>query len=357
MKKSALILAVLAAAAVMGYMGLSRAGFLTPKSAFEFQKGMCYATWSKGAFASDNSHESLKAAADIGTKWIAVIPTWYQDKCSTNRIYSTDSSPSDASVINVINEAHSLGMKVMLKPHLDVIDTTEGAFRGEIMCATDPEWEAWFKNYRDFIVHYARIAEQTKCELFCIGTELTSVATIKENMWKTIIIPPIKEAYKGQLTYAANWHDEYQYVKFWDMMDYVGIDAYFPLSNEKTPTLEEIKKGWEPWIKEMEDFQKTVNKPVIFPEIGYCSANGVTKKPWEEAVGMQLNMELQADCYRAAFELFWPKEWFYGTYWWKWGTNKKLGGIGNRSFTPQNKPSQKVVAEWYSKPTPERKMY
>jgi len=357
MKKIVPILLIIALVSVVGYMGLSKSGFFTPKPSFEFQKGMCYATWSKDAFASDSSRESLKAAADIGTKWLAIIPTWYQDKCSTNRIYPGDSSPSDASVIHVINEAHSLGLKVMLKPHLDVVDTSEGAFRGEIMCSSDPEWEAWFKNYRDFIVHYARIAEETKCELFCIGTELTSVATVKENMWKTIVIPPIKEAYKGPLTYAANWHDEYQYVKFWDMMDYVGIDAYFPLSDKKVPTLEEIKKGWEPWVKEMEDFQKTVNKPIIFPEVGYCSADGVTKMPWEEAVGRPLNMELQADCYRAVFELFWPKEWFYGTYWWKWGTNKKLGGSGNRSFTPQNKPAQKVVAEWYLKPAPKREMY
>lgn len=357
MKKNTLVLPVIIVAAAIIYMALSKPGLFTPKSAFEFQKGMCYTAWSKNAYASDNSYESLKTVAGLGTKWVAITPTWYQDKCSTNLIFPTDNSPSDASIIHVIGEAHSLGMKVMLKPHLDLIDTSEGEFRGEITCSTDPEWEAWFKNYGNFIVHYAKIAEETKCEMLCIGTELTSAATIKENMWKTIVIPPIKEVYKGPLTYAANWHDEFQYVKFWDMMDYVGIDAYFPLSDKKVPTLEEIKKGWEPWMKVMEDFQKTVNKPIIFPEVGYCSADGVTKKPWEEAVGKQLNAELQADCYRAIFELFWSKEWFYGAYWWKWGTNKRLGGTANRSFTPQNKPSQKVVAEWYSRPAPKRTMY
>jgi hypothetical protein len=176
-------------------------------------------------------------------------------------------------------------------------------------------------------------------------------------MWKTIIIPPIRSAYKGPLTYAANWHDEYQYVKFWDKMDYVGIDAYFPLSDKKIPTYEEIKAGWDPWVKNIEEFQKKVNKPIIFPEVGYCSADGITKMPWEEAVGRSTNMKLQEDCYRAIFEIFWPKEWFYGVYWWKWGTNKKLGGPGNRSFTPQNKPAQNLVREWYKKPAPKRTMY
>ena len=355
--KSKLFIILLMAAAVFGYMGLSRSGLFAPKSAFEFQKGMCYVTWSSNAFSSENSRESIKVVKEIGATWVAIIPTWYQDKCSTSRIYSTDSTPSDASVIGIINEAHSLGLKVMLKPHLDVIDASEGGFRGDIMCATDPEWEAWFNNYRDFIVHYAKIAQDTKCEMLCIGTELTSVATIKEDKWKTVVIPPIKAAYKGPLTYAANWHDEYRYVKFWDEMDYVGIDAYFPLSDKKIPTYEEIKAGWTPWMKDIEDFQKQVDKPIIFPEAGYCSADGITKMPWEEAAGRPLNMKLQENCYRAVFELFWPKEWFYGVYWWKWGTNKGLGGTGNRSFTPQNKPAQNLIMEWYKKPAPKRSLY
>ena len=356
--RAPLFIILLVAAGILGYMAFSKPGWLAPKPpAFEFQKGMCYVAWSKDAFSSNSSIESIKVVKDIGTTWVAITPTWYQDKCSTNRIYPTDSTPSDASVIRIINEAHLLGMKVMLKPHLDIIDTSEGGFRGDIMCATDPEWDSWFNNYRDFIVHYAKMAQETKCEMFCIGTELTSVATIKEDKWKTIIIPPIKEAYKGSLTYAANWRDEYQYVKFWDKMDYVGIDAYFPLSKNNIPTYEEIKAGWAPWIKDIEDFQKKVDKPIIFPEIGYCSADGITKMPWEEAVGRPLNMKLQEDCYRAVFELFWSKEWFYGAYWWKWGTNKRHGGKANKSFTPQNKPAQDLVMEWYKKPAPKRSLY
>lgn len=356
-KKSSLLIILLISGAILGYMAVTKSGIFAPKSPFEFQKGMCYVTWSKDAYASNNSVESLRVVKGLGSTWVAIIPTWYQDKCSTNRIYPTESTPSDASVKFIIEKAHEMGMKVMLKPHLDVIDTSEGGFRGEIMCGTDPEWEVWFNNYRDFIVHYAKMAQATKCEMLCIGTELTSIATIKEDKWKTIVIPPIKSAYKGPLTYAANWHDEYQFVKFWDKMDYVGIDAYFPLSDKKIPTYEEIKAGWAPWIKDMEEFQKRVNKPIIFPEVGYCSAEDITRMPWEEAVGRPLNMRLQEDCYRAIFELFWPKEWFYGVYWWKWGTNKNLGGKGNKSFTPQNKPSQELVREWYKKSTPKRTMY
>jgi hypothetical protein len=243
-------------------------------------------------------------------------------------------------------------MKVMIKPHLDLIDTSGGSWRGEITCVSDPDWKAWFESYRDFIMHYARMAQENGVEILCIGTELTSVATIKENMWKEIVIKPLRKAYKGPMTYAANWNEEYKHVKFWDALDYVGIDAYFPLSEKDKPSIEEIRKGWEPWVKEMEEFQKIVQKPIIFPEVGYCSAEGTAKMPWEDLSGKTLDLEQQQNCYKALYEIFWNKEWFYGMYWWRWGTSVTLGGKNNRGYSPQNKPAQDVVAEWYAKPVP-----
>jgi len=322
-------------------------------SKYEFQKGMCYVTWAPEKYSTPTSDESLKEVASLGTNWVSILTTWHQDKCYTTKLFPNAETPSDASVIHAINTAHSLGMKVMLKPHLDIVDTSDGSWRGEIACSTEPDWQAWFESYRDFMVHYAKMAQENNVEMLCIGTELTSVSTVKGEMWKDIVIKPVREVYKGPLTYAANWNDEYEHVKFWDALDYVGIDAYFPLVEDKArPTLEEIKKGWEPWVKDIEAFQKQVNKPIIFPEVGYCSAEWTAKSPWEEMASGPVDMELQADCYRAMCEIFWNKEWFYGMYWWRWSTNTKFGGPNNRGFSLQNKKAKDVVAEWYKKPTP-----
>jgi len=96
-------------------------------------------------------------------------------------------------------------------------------------------------------------------------------------------------------------------------------------------------------------FQKQAQKPIIFPEIGCCSADGAAIRPWEHFPRSEVNINLQADYYRVLLETFWDKEWFYGLYWWSWGTNVRMGGKWNRSFTPQNKPAEDVVREWYSK--------
>ncbi len=360
MRYKKIMTVLLAAALLLTARYADPAGCAPSKMKYEFQKGMCYTSWTKDRYASPNSDASLKDMAKIGTKWVAILTTWYQQKCDTNTIFPTETTPSDSSIIHAIETAHALGMKVMIKPHLDIVDTSDGTWRGDIGCASEPDWKIWFENYRDFILHYAKIAEEHKVEMICIGTELTSVSTIKENMWKDIVIKPIREAYKGPLTYAANWNDEYTHIKFWDVLDYVGIDAYFPLVEDKAnPTLEEIKKGWLlwSWVKEIEEFQKKVNKPIIFPEVGYCSADWTAKTPWEEIAAGRVNLELQANCYQALLETFWNKEWFYGVYWWRWGTDVRFGGPHNRGFSLQNKPAKDVVMKWYKKSTPKRTAY
>lgn len=315
----------------------------------EYQKGICYVTWAKDRFLSERSDESIRELARTGATWVAVTVHWYQDSCSTTDIFSTTKTASDESLAHVIEYIHSRGMKVLLKPHIDIIDAANGGWRGEIACATEPDWDAWFKSYSGFILRYAEIAKKNRVDMFCVGTELTSSAITKDKLWRMKVIAPVRKIYKGPLTYAANWNEEYNQIKFWDALDYVGIDAYFPLSENDYPTIADLKRGWELWIRELESFQAKVNKPVIFPEIGYCSAVGTARTPWEEASKAELDLELQANCYRAFFETFQDKEWFYGAYWWRWGTDVRFGGPFNKGYSFQNKPAQDVVTEWYKK--------
>lgn len=347
--KTILVIVLIGALCASGLLLLSdRLWAALSKPKYEFQKGMCYVTYSPARFVSTASDNSLKEMTKTGAKWVAIATTWYQDRRNTTDIYPTEKTPNDLSMIHAIQTAHSLGMKVMIKPHLDISDTSDGSWRGEICCVNDADWKVWFESYQKFIVHYAKMAQENNVELFCIGTELVYATNMKPKMWREYVIKPVKEVYKGPLTYAANWDDEYNRVKFWNELDYIGIDAYFPLSEDNPrPTLEEIKKGWEPWLKDIEELQAVVNKPVIFPEVGYCSAKWTTKQPYEEVAKGEVDLQLQADCYTALLETFWNKEWFYGVYWWKWGTDVKFGGPGNRGYYLQNKPSQKVVASWY----------
>jgi len=95
------------------------------------QKGISYAVWWSGLYSSPDSDLSLVHLAETGAEWISLIVTAYQQDISSTTIYTTTATPTDADVIHVITQAHSLGLKVMLKPHVDPEDV-EGHWRGEI---------------------------------------------------------------------------------------------------------------------------------------------------------------------------------------------------------------------------------
>jgi hypothetical protein len=316
-----------------------------------FQKGMSYATWNKESFGTVLSDNSLKAMADLGVNCVSIVTTWYQEDYNSVKMNPTERTPSDSSIRHAIRKAHEAGMSVMLKPHID-LEGGRDCSRSDIGFQTEEKWSEWFSNYTNFIIHYARLAEKEGVELFCVGTELSFAAT-KSQIWREVVIPGVRKVFSGQLTYAANW-DEYRDVAFWDVLDYAGIDAYFPLSKKPNPTFEDIKEGWKSWLGEIEEWQKKTNKPIIFTECGYPSADHAAIKPWEEPVAGAANIMIQADCYRAVFETFWDKSWFYGVYWWNWNTYAGSGGSSNRHFTPQNKPAAECVKTWYAQPVEKR---
>lgn len=232
------------------------------------------------------------------------------------------------------------GISVMLKPQIWV---WKGEFTGTIIMQTEAQWKELEASYDSFILSYAELAEETNVPIFCIGTELEKFVENRPEYWHRLIVK-IRKVYNGKLTYAANW-DEYKRTPFWKELDYIGIDAYFPLSEAKTPTVTELRKGWEPWKSKILKVATTNKKPVLFTEFGYRSMDYTAKKPWlvdrtEEGV----NLEAQVNAKKAIFQEFWSEDWFAGGYVWKWFIqHEKSGGESDNRFTPQNKPAQQII--------------
>ena len=319
-------------------------GFSQP-SVIVPQKGMCYVTWEKDRFASEYSDASLTKLSTMGVKYVSICITQYQDAYNSTKIYPTDRTPSKKSIIHAIKKAHKLGLKVMLKPHIDLMDKHDGTYwRADIGFSNEKDWDAWFSSYEKFIMAYAKMAKKHKVEILCVGTEL-SFTTQKEGKWRSLI-QKVKDVYKGEIIYAANW-DNFKNIKFWDELSYVGIDAYFPLTYEASPSLEDLKNGWEKWKNEISQWHLTVNKPIVFTEIGYASTTHAPYEPWKGGSYGNADPDIQKKCYEAFFQTVWNEPWFAGVYWWKWDTNVRAGGKYNRQFTPQNKPAQEVIKAHY----------
>ena len=105
-------------------------------------------------------------------------------------------------------------------------------------------------------------------EALAIGTELHRTTVERDADWRRLIAK-IRTIYSGDLTYAANWWREYEEIRFWDVLDFIGIQAYFPLTDSESPTLEQLTEGWAQHLAPIEAIQKRFGKPVLFTEIGY----------------------------------------------------------------------------------------
>jgi len=303
-----------------------------------FQKGMSYVSWPPN-FDSANSNESLRLLRLTNTEWVAICVFWYQENINSTEIHPSYNTPSNSSVIQVINTCHELGMKVMLKPMVDPLD---GNWRGYIPVSAE-----WFASYTNFIGFWAEFSQENKVDMLCVGCEFNSNDG-QTASWENVTAA-VRQRYSGPITYAANW-DVYQNVHWWDSMDYVGIDAYFPLTNKNNPTVEELKAGWNFWAEKMASWQATVNKPIIFTEIGYRSADGTNEAPYNYLMSAPPDLQEQVDCYNATFQTFSDKNWFYGFYWWNWETNPSAGGNSDTGYTPQNKPVESLITSRYASP-------
>ena len=237
------------------------------------------------------------------------------------------------------------GVYIMMKPQIWV---WRGEFTGQINMTTEEDWKYLEDSYTKFIMDYAKLAEETDVEIFCIGTELENFIDKRPNYWKKLI-SQVKKVYHGKLTYAANWN-EYHKTPFWSDLDYIGIDGYFPISDLKTPSVEDCKTGLKPWKTEMKAFYSTLNKPVLFTEFGYRSVDFSAKQPWRSDVEMDVvNLSAQTNATQAFFDSFWNEDWIAGGFIWKWfHDNESVGGPNDAWFTPQNKPVESIIKEVYS---------
>tara|TARA_R110000796_G_scaffold35017_3_gene90186 strand:+ start:173943 stop:175316 length:1374 start_codon:yes stop_codon:yes gene_type:complete len=288
-------------------------------------------------------------------EWVAVVPFMFQKSQLTKAMNIPDSigmwTPRDSSFMNTIAALHTKKIHVMLKPHLWMHE----GWRSNITLDTPEEWGIWFASYRKNMLHYAAMAEKSNVELLCVGTELKSSLKYAPEQWITLV-KDIKTVYSGKLTYAANWDGEFNLVPFWDQMDYIGIQGYFPLTKISSPELDDIKKGWDRHIITLENLANTYQKPILFTEVGYRSDVTTTIRPWEwnefgSIFTDKKSNKTQQLAYEALFQKLWDKPWFAGTYIWQWDTRSEPNSTHESlDFTPRFKPALNTLAKWYGKP-------
>ena len=249
----------------------------------------------------------------------------------------------DEGVISLIESAHSKDLHVNIKPHIWLLN---GQFTGNFTMNSETQWLSLEETYMDYILHFTDIADSLNCEMVTIGTEFNAFVSNRPDFWNRLI-DSTRSHFSGLVTYAENW-DGFDNVPFWEQLDFIGIDAYFPLSDEQTPSINAFKEGWEPHLTAIEQLQTQTQIPVIFTEFGYRSMDYCGDEPWDSSNGNGINLEAQQNAYQGLYETFWDKEWFEGGFVWKWSPDHaNAGGTNNNRYTPQNKPAETTLQMMY----------
>jgi len=128
------------------------------------------------------------------------------------------------------------------------------------------------------------------------------------------------------------------------------VDAYYALTDKDAPTLQELKTAWVPRVSMLRNLAARWGKPILFTEIGYCSKDGANRRPWDWGTPGNVDLQEQADCYRAAFESLYGQPWLSGLFWQDFSTDPFLGSECDPEYTPHNKPAEDVLRTWYGAP-------
>ena len=88
----------------------------------------------------------------------------------------------------------------------------------------------------------------------------------------------------------------------------------------------------------------------MFTEYGYRSVKYTGKQPWDASkIQGEVNLEAQKNATQAIYNQFWNEDWFAGGFLWKWFHNHdQVGGETDNRFTPQNKPTEKLIGKLYA---------
>ena len=203
----------------------------------------------------------------ISTEWVVGSVKRKQAKQvsrNKNKQPNYGGTINDSSLIRYLQELRKRGLKILLYP-MFFLDIPGKPWRGRVKGKTENIHDFFNKptGYNQFILHYAQLAKGY-IDAFVIGSEMIGITTLhNQNKDFPAVTELVKLAKKVKkilgpevkVTYAADW-SEYHHAAngyfhldpLWasDDIDFIGIDAYFPLTNstESYISQEQVKEGW-----------------------------------------------------------------------------------------------------------------
>jgi hypothetical protein len=306
----------------------------------KFIKGFSFGYMSKrGEWSDPRAKESLQLLKErCGIDHVVLTVVAEQDHPQAIHINWKDHPDvvSDSEIVEMIKYAQSLDLTVILKPMVNVADGTWRAhinfFDTDVPC--EPKWSEWFAAYNEFILHYAKVAEETGCNMFVIGCEMVN-ADRREQEWRHLI-SEVRKLYGGLVTYNCDKYQE-DVLKWWDAVDVISSSGYYPIDN------------WEEQLDRIEKVVQKQNKPFFFCEAGCPSWEGGDKLPNDWTLRGKADVNVQKAWYEEMFKATSKRDWVRGFAFWDWKAHlypiEKASS--DQDYAVYGKPAEQLIYQYY----------
>jgi hypothetical protein len=279
-------------------------------------------------WGSDAMRPTLERLRALGVNWIAIHP--YAAIRADGGVEFEPMEPADPPphLVRPIREAHALGLEVLVVPHL-AHWRSPFSWRGAITFEREEHWRRFFRDYERFMLSVAQACREA--DALAVGSELDGTLA-REAEWRRLIAG-VRRRTRAHLTYGANWAD-YERVPFWDALDVIGIQAYFPVASRPSPSEPEIRAGWQRVRASVTAFARRQGRHVVFTELGYNQAFDAPVRPWAFHSDGDAAEPVARTCLRVALEAIEAEPLFIGAFLWKWFPEPRPMGRNFRLATP-----------------------
>jgi hypothetical protein len=287
-------------------------------------------------YGSERAEATLVRLKGLGVNTVVYLLEGRMDHLEDTEIRGPEEDELDRLREGLVT-ARRLGFATIVIPHLYLDD---GEWRGRIHPSSESASEAWWSSYRDFMLSSARLSRSGSATVLSVGVELKALSSEPEAYRRMkALVTEVREIFPGHLTYSANW-DEAETVGFWDLVDFAGVNGYYPL--EPDPV-----RGAEAVARRLSALSKRAEREVLVLEVGYRAGPASHQKPWEwpEEVVEDVDENAQASAWAAVLASWLSAPGVRGLGVWVIPTDPDDPASEPRNgFNPLNRPAEKVIA-------------
>lgn len=257
--------------------------------------------------------------------------------------------------INLANTLKERGINVIIEPYPYINQGTEVETN---LLPTDPN--LFFENWGKVVTELAKLSEENGYYGLYVGSSFAKLEELENS--ETLfgkLIENTRKDFTGKIIYRTNWWYDADWeglpetrlskkinTQFYKQVDILAIAAYFEISETDIMDVDSLSKAFtqttihnrnQNVIKDIEDLQKAINKPIMFGELGISNKVGSMGKPYDYNVNQTDNMNEN-------IQAIWLESWITTMSKYEWFKGYSIFSIGEKTsnFYP-NESAQTVI--------------